>query len=261
MAKKGLRSSPYPSYTIDYCLDLVTKIYTNFGSGNYYAKREEIAKVLGISAAHLQTQVSSATQYGLLELKQSEGYKPSDLFRQIFKPLDENSKKNALTKVFQSPHLYEALIAKFGNEILPALTPLTNILIHHHNISDAAAEKAASIFIDNAKNLGFLNNENILSFSERVRGNKENVFENEDYVDDENTSVEVVDTNYYPVKSPNKDDVNTFTTSQNIESKPIPFNIPLKGNRTAQIIVPYDVKSTDFDFIINFINLMKQQFE
>ena len=41
----------------------------------------------------------------------------------------------------------------------------------------------------------------------------------------------------------------------------IPFNIPLKGKRTAQIIVPPDVKSTDFDFIINFINLMKQQYE
>jgi len=257
MNAKTQRSSPYPSYSLEYCLELVTKIYINFGAGSFYANREQIAKVLGISAAHLQTQVSSATQYGLLELKQGEGYKPSNLFRSIHKPLDEMSRLNAIKEAFKSPSLYAALITSFQNEIVP-IASLPNILLHRHNISDTASDKAATIFIENARSLGFLTDNNTLSINGAVE-----TYEQYEEVNDEAfgkdhrlaAPVQTIETGTLQ-KTEQKQLVDFPTPNGSI-----PFNIPLKGGRTAQIIVPSDVKSTDFDFIINFINLMKQQYD
>lgn len=260
MKTRAPRSASYPSYSIEYCLELTTKIYTNFGSGNYFAKREEIAKVLGISAAHVQTQVSSATQYGLLELKSGDGYKPSSLFRTIYKPVNEIIKREALIQVFKSPELYKSLIATYENETVPAILPLTNSLIHHHNISDTAASKAASLFIENARHFGFLNNNNELLF-----GDTPQVIENEVYEEEEEEQAQPV--NKLPstvpttrhTEKPYQENNQYFDLQSPTNS--IPFNIPLKGKRTAQIIVPSDVRPADFDFIVNFINLMRQQYE
>lgn len=256
MSQRGPRSSPYPSYTIQYCLDLVTTIYTNFGSGNYYAKREEIAKVLGISAANLQTKVSSANQYGLLELKSGEGYKPSKLFTSIHRPIDDKSKKAALIEVFKSPSLYASLIEKFEGEILPSEGPLSNILLHHHNISDGANVKAADIFIENARSLNLIKQDNVLMLADGVIIEE---VEAEELNEDQN--VERIK-DIPAILTEQKQPPNSNGSNQNRPPvNSIPFNIPLKGKSPAQLIVPENAKGSDFDFIVNFINLMRQQFE
>lgn len=254
MVKRSQRSSPYPSYTIEHCIELVKKIYTNFGSGSYYAKREEIAKVLKFSAAYLQTQVSSANQYGLLELKQGEGYKPSPLFLSIHRPLNKDDKSNALITVFESPPLYSALIESFKGQILPTEDPLSNILLHRHNISEGANDKAASIFIENARYLNLLKEDNILVLDPYSTLDETDT---NDLNDDVKIIPDVEDNKLNKELSLRKNVSNHEFSSDNL----IPFNIPLKGKRTAQIVVPSDVNNTDFDFIINFINLMKQQFD
>jgi len=258
MERRKQRSSSYPSYSIEYCIGLVAKIYSNFGGGSYYAKREEIAEVLKVSTGHLQTQVSSANQYGLLELKTGQGYKPSKLFLSIHKPVDAYEKSKALIEVFKSPPLYSALVEKFENDILPAELPLSNILLHHHNISEGANEKAASIFIENVKFLGFLNDENVFkiennSITEKI---EETVIDEPQGIKNNVSLVRSDDR----IKQNDEYSMIDDEKGKSIFDKPMPFNIPLKGKRTAQIIVPADVRDTDFDFIINFINLMKQQF-
>lgn len=256
MNKRSQRSSPYPSYTLERCIELVATIYNNFGGTNYFAKREEIAQVVGVSAANVQTKVSSAKQYNLLELKSGMGYRPSSLFVSIYRPINEESKKEAIIEAFKSPALYSALIAQYENEMIPSEVPLSNIILHHHNISEGANIKAASIFIENARSLGLLTSENILTLSNKESG-MEDIVEAEDIDSEHNT---------YSQQQLEKTDFSRNTSEPipspaSVSGKKIPFNIPLKGKRTAQILVPEDVRSTDFDFIINFINLMKQQYE
>jgi hypothetical protein len=247
--KKGQRSSSYPSYTINYCIELVTKIYTNFGSGNYYASRADISKALNASEAYLQTQVSSANQYGLLEMKSGEGYKPSSLFVSIYRPIDDNHKRQAIITAFKSPHLYTELISRFENQILPAESPLANILLHHHSIFDGANVKAASTFLENARDHGFISSDNVLLIEGTPTSSP--IYEVETI---EPLSVD-------EDKSFTKRSVPNNFTDIRQDLSTIPFNIPLKGNRTAQIIVPEDVRITDFDFIIDFITLMKRQYD
>jgi len=44
------------------------------------------------------------------------------------------------------------------------------------------------------------------------------------------------------------------------DNKPIPHNIPLKNKPPAQLLLPSDVASADFDFIIAYIGLIRQQY-
>jgi hypothetical protein len=252
MVTRRRRSSPYPSYDIEYCLNLVKRIYDNFGSGNYYAKREELAKTLGISEGHLQTQVSSATQYGLLELKSGEGYKPTKLFIAIIKPINESQKNESLIQAFKSPNIYTSIIDKFENEKLPTLMPLSNILLQHFSFSDVASEKAASIFIDNAKYLKLLTEDNVLKLTNDFNDTDKNSTDLIDELRTENTG-EIV-----KVETFEKDD--NINSNIKIETEFTPFNILLKGRKRAQLLIPNDIVSSDFDTIINWIRLMKESF-
>ena len=186
------------------------------------------------------------------------GYKPSILFLSIYRPTTEESKKIALIEAFKSPSLYSSLIEKFEGEILPTEVPLSNILLHHHNISEGANEKAAEVFIANARYLNLVTSDNVLliaNYSESKKPTETNI---EHTIEEEPVKNLQGDKNNVDLVRLNKEEVNFESP---LHRRTIPFNIPLKGNRTAQIIVPNDVKSTDFDFMINFINLMKQQFE
>lgn len=147
------RSVAYPSNTISHCVELTSTLYKLFG--NIYATRENICKQLDISDSHVQTQLSSCVQYGLLDLKPKEGYKPTTLFTKIYKPLPSEKKEDSLLEAFKKPELYKNIIKEYNNQ---PLTPngLSIILFRNHKISENASQLAAKIFLDNATSLGLL---------------------------------------------------------------------------------------------------------
>lgn len=264
MVTRSRRSSSYPSYSIEFCISLVRKIYENFGSGNYYARREDISKTLGLSESFLQTQVSSASQYNLLDLKSGEGYKPSKLFIKIHKPVNSEQKHIALIEAFQSPTLYASLIKRYENETLPSLISLSNILLQHFGIADKVSEKAAKIFLANAKYVNALTTDNVLMLTPNIdkpSTDKIGIIEQEEIVPIKsviNSSSSVSAT----IAENNIDKMETIELQQNNVSSGnfVPFNILLKGKRRAQLMIPDNIESSDFDTIINWIRLMKESF-
>ncbi len=265
MKKRGPRSSSYPSYEINYCFKLVKRIYENFGSGKYYATRGEIAKIFGKSAAYMQRQISSSHQYGLLDLKTKEGYKPSQLFIKIHKPIDDDQKRKALLQCFMSPKLYGLLIEQFKNQILPSIDPLSNILLQHYNIFSNVSNKAATIFIENAKFLGLLTEDYFLRIDEEVVDETQ-IKEEIKKVENDDVDIKKDEKGKESIKQMTileKEQKNSFK-NQNEKSDQyvdfIPFNILLKGKRRAQIMLPNDIEVNDFDTIINWIRLMKESF-
>ena len=56
--------------------------------------------------------LSTATQYGLLELRSKEGYKPTDKFTSVYKPLSEEEKKKSEIECLLNPELYIKLVEK-----------------------------------------------------------------------------------------------------------------------------------------------------
>lgn len=259
------RSASYPYYSIKDSLDFSEKIYKNYGTG-YRALREQIADALNYSVGSLTSKISSAVQYGLLDMKSKEGYQVTELFVQWFRPVSEKAKQEALLESFKNPSLYSDLIEVFQGGILPPLKPLANILLQQHSISEKACDRAAEIFEQNALLVSVLE-ENSRVFDVLNIGVSEQEIE-------ELIGVEV-DEDVEPIRknqqltvkvNDSKDDIhNSNQTSNKEESRQfndaIPYNIPLKGKRPAQLLVPGDIQSRDFEFIIDFITLMKRQYE
>lgn len=256
----GKRSSAYPSYTISESLEFAERIYKNYGD-NYRATREDIADALNYSAGSLTQKVSSASQYGFLDMKSKEGYKVTDLFIKCFRPLSDESKQKALVEAFCNPPLYVELIESFKENYLPPVKPLSNILFQKHSISDSASDKAAEIFVSNAESIGVLNKEKFLTFKSELE-DEEDVFEE---IEDDINNERNAENNYSPVIIPPKNEDKNFNQdevnpNQSINKNAIPHNIPLKNKLPAQLLLPSDINSADFDFIISYIGLIRNQY-
>ena len=156
-----VRSIAYPSYDINFCYELALKIHQTFGSTSF-STREEISEHLKISVSHLLTQLSSCVQYGLLDIKNKEGYKPTPLFTVLYKPFDEQERQKSLLECFSNPDIYQKLITQFNNQSLPSFAGLSTILIRSYKVSETGAPPAARVFLENVSNLRLADNENIL---------------------------------------------------------------------------------------------------
>ncbi|WP_430909230.1 hypothetical protein [Maribacter sp. 2-571] len=254
------RSAAYPSYTILESLDFSERIYKNYGS-NYRATREEIAEALNYSVGSLTQKVSAAVQYSLLDMKSKEGYQVTDLFVKCYRPISDDAKKEALLEAFRNPPLYNDLIQVFEGNILPPLKPLANILLQKHSISEKACDKAAEIFQDNAEMLSALTEDRMLVLDCGAKEIQVEEFEQEEFED------ETPETNFSRAPIPfqeggqnSKKEESTDSGNNNDPNKPIPHNIPLKGKLPAQLLLPSDVSSADFDFIISYIGLIRNQY-
>jgi hypothetical protein len=232
-------------------LDFASKVYKIYGS-SYRATREEIATALNYSAGSLNLKISTAVQYGLLDLKSKEGYIVTDLFVRWNRPISEEDKNEALKEIFKNPSLYSELLESFNGNILPPIKPLANVLLQKHNISNSACDKAAEIFEENANYISALTEERRLILDREIElADAEEVFE------------EIPKINRPPMDLPamRQEPEKSESKTNPIFQDSIPYNIPLKGKRPAQLLVPSDIQSRDFEFIIDFITLMKRQYE
>ena len=264
---KKQRSASYPFYTINYCLDLCTKIYKSFGT--YRATREQIADVLEVSVGNLGQKMSSCVQYGFLDLKSKEGYVTTQLFSTWYRPVDENQKNESLNESFQNPTLYKSLILTFENNIVPPLKVLSNILFQSHNISESACEKAANVFLENANDLGLISGEGMLFCSinsdigNEVEDDKE---EKNEIVENLEDIENIIKSNHETkndlvIQNTNEKRFDENNSSTLRDNNGVVINILLKDRRTAQVILPSDARASDFDTITNWINMMRQSFD
>jgi hypothetical protein len=238
------RSAAYPSYLISECFDFVKSIYSSFGSSTYVS-REQIAKILGKSASTILMKLSSSNQYGLIEMKKNDGYKPSDLFLRMYKPLNDNEKRSAELECLRSPTLYQSLVGEFSNGKLPNTVGLAVILFRKYGIAEAVSEKAAEIFIENVKALNLISSEGMLSLSAGTSTANDSKQTNDETSEQEQ--------------------VKTFTAEKNEQKQPAPgqhsFAIALKGRRKATLTIPDDMTQEDFETIKRWIDLTKESYE
>ncbi len=249
-----MRSAAYPSYTILFCVSMTQKIYQSFGS-SIFCSREQIAKELDSSVGHIQTQLSSAVQYGLLEMKSKEGYKPTPLFIQIYKPLG-NDREAGLLKCLYNPPLYEKLFNEFQDGFIPPLSGLSTILFRNHSIAEAASESAASIFIQNLIDLEILGEDNHLKSHGISETPKAGMVSFEDYTNDK--SADIIEAN--PKTEP-KQLPNSGTIVQLLPNEPLPLTyiIALKDNREAHLAIPKGHDDKDLNKIIRFVKGLKME--
>jgi hypothetical protein len=240
------RSEPYPAFTLDSNIKFVEKIYNAF-TDLRYTLAEDISKTLNQSGGNFLTQLACAVQYGLLEKNYSKGYKPTPLFKKIYKPTPNENVRDAQIEAFSKPPLYSKLIDEFRNSQLPSEAGLQNILDRNYGIIGNACITAAKVFFKNLAALGLNNEANILKFDNYIP-----------FVEDKNDASDESGTeNKMQILIP----INTQGQSKNseilkpkIETKDIA--IVLKGEeRGAKLTLPSDYSTEDLKRVIKILEV------
>jgi predicted transcriptional regulator len=227
MASK--RSQSYPAFSLDFCIDLVTKIYNEYGTSSLL-KRDEIAGAAGVTEATVQMRVSSAVQYGLLERSHGEGYRPSSLFINVYKPLNEEERRNALIEALSKPPLYKKLLEEIDGSIVPSAKALSTILFRKHGIGENASEKAAQTFIDNLNYVRLIDSDNHIRLKRGIGENSVKAEENQ----------------------ADKSKLSSTPTEKAIANSSVEFreiNIPLTEKKKAVLLVPVSLRTKDIEII------------
>lgn len=159
--KEIKRSASYPALTVLDALVFASKVNDKF-SISVEVTRDEIGHAFGLHPNTVARDVASCVQYGLLTRTSSGKYKLSELFNDIHQPESEKDKRVKLIVAFGTPKIYQELITKFDNQVIPQELP--NTLIKHHNITHAASKVAAETFILSGQQVGVINDNRALKF-------------------------------------------------------------------------------------------------
>ena len=158
--KEQLRFT-YPSYELSDIIAFVTQIHLELGYTNYHDK-ESIAKVFGVTYSAIKNKLSTAQEYGL---KHGTGYKITPLFLKIYRPENDEEKREAILESLRFSSLYRRLIEEYNGHNVPSLIGLATTLFRRYGLLEKPAEKAASIFYNNLKEFHLIGDDNILAFN------------------------------------------------------------------------------------------------
>jgi hypothetical protein len=232
------RSNSYPSRTHRFAVAFVERIYQELGSSDFHSK-EDIAKVHGLAVPSIKTTLSTAQQYGLLEIKHGVGYKVTALAIKIFHPENDSEKISSIVESLRAPDLFNELLNEFNNQVVPSQVGITNIIIRRYKFKSVVAERIAEIFIDNIKDYNLINPKNML-----VLDNKTRI---------KNAEIKIQET------GPAIDSIRAETKEGYRQNQQgiVDILIPLKGKRQAHLLIPEEYAEEDLDRIAKFVEALK----
>ncbi|MBX3240174.1 MAG: hypothetical protein KIT80_03035 [Chitinophagaceae bacterium] len=242
-----IRSVSYPSYTLDSSLHFVGRINSEFTS-LHFTPQEAISQTLGLSGGAFLQKLSTSVQYGLLQLKKGEGYKPTDLFAKINKPIPGENINDFYLECLQTPELYKRLFNDYKDKEVPSEAGLVNILDRLYSVKGAGAKLAAKIFLSNIRSANLINEKNQLVIGE-------NYIPYEDVV--EKGTGEAGEVMVLPDQQPKG---NSYLEQQSrsdlqpptVYEKKIP--VFLKGGREAVVALPDDFTDDDLNRIVKVLS-------
>jgi len=236
------RSKPYPAFTIDHCVTFAQKVDTAFSSIGF-TPQASISKTLEQSGGGFLTLLSSCVQYGLLDKSTGDGYKPSELFKKISRPLPGEKIEDSKLECFRTPTLYTAIIQAYAGKQVPAEAGLANILDRLHFVIGDASILASKVFYKNAKALKVLDDNNVL----RLSSNAPPVEERKE--EEEQAQPDVQSHNQTHQPPPNHPPVVLQLPPSTFKEIPI----VLKNKGEAKLLLPPDADDDDLKRIIKVL--------
>ena len=156
------KSVRYPAYNLKECVDFLSIVHSIGGRKD--APVESILSKLNLTSIETKSYkylVSSAEIFGLVE-KTSNGIKPTDIGTLIiYPPEGEDQKRKLLIEAFKTPQIYQKIIERYDNMILPNNVILKNVFLHL-GIAPKALENAVDAFINSAQFANVIDSNNRL---------------------------------------------------------------------------------------------------
>lgn len=151
--------STYPSETISASIGLVKAVVTAKGEINPISKKD-YSIILEKAESTLTMKLSTCVQYGLLKLSFGKGYLPGAHYHKYV----YEDQLGAQLLIFSTPPLYRKLIDDLNGKVLPNEKDFANHLKNNYGLNPNSSEKAASVFLENAKSLNLIDANNRLKF-------------------------------------------------------------------------------------------------
>ena len=170
MKKSREKSVRYPANNLKECVDFLSIVHSIGGRKD--APIESILSKLNLTSSDTKSfkyLVSSAEIFGLIE-KTNSGIKPTDAGTLIlYPPGGEEQKRKLLIDAFRTPQLYQKIIERYDNMILPNNVILRNVFLHL-GIAPKALDSAVDAFINSAQYANVIdsNNRLILSGTDKI---------------------------------------------------------------------------------------------
>lgn len=222
------RRRSYPVRELKYIIEFVDRIYKELGPNTFHSK-DDIARIHNLSSDYIKQPLSTCQQYKLLDLKHGTGYKVSDLFIRISKPLSEEEKINSIIESIRSIEIFNALIPAYEGHPLPLISGITNKIHRDFQLREAIAQKVADIFIKNLTDYNLLDSKGTLVLK----------------------------------KSKPNEVVTPPSSGENprVDKDSISIPIPLKGanKRMAFLHIPEDYSDQDLKRISKFVKALRDE--
>jgi len=154
--KRGKKASTneLPMVDLDAVLGFVDKIEAD---GLQTLSQQDVAKRLGYAtqtSTPFYRRTVSARLFGLIDTTQ--GVNLTKLALDYFKPLDEESKRQALFTAVRNVVGYQGIIERFSGKRLPPLDILKNSIEREFDLVAEAASTCADVFVRSVKSAGLV---------------------------------------------------------------------------------------------------------
>ena len=159
------KSVRYPANNLKDSVEFLSIVHSIGGRKD--APNESILSKLNLTSTETKSFkyiVSSAEIFGLIE-KTNNGIKPTEAGTLIlYPPGGEEQKRKLLIDAFRAPSLYQKIIERYDNMILPNNVILRNVFLHL-GIAPKALESAVDAFIESAQYANVIDSNNRLTLS------------------------------------------------------------------------------------------------
>lgn len=148
------RSVQYPNQDLFVTRNFAVGVYDAVGD-TVYMKAEDLAQYGGVAKRDADNFAVAAKLYGWMSFVKGQGYVPIAAKCKILRRMEGDEAKSIYQEAFTTPSLYRLLIEKINGEEIKQ-DGLEILLTRDHGYTDAGARNAVSIFIQNAKGLGLV---------------------------------------------------------------------------------------------------------
>lgn len=253
-AKKSREKSVrYPAYSLEDCVDFL-KMVQSIG-GKKEAPVESVLSKMKVSTPENKRYkylTSSAEIFGLIK-KTDKGITPTEMGILIIYPVNgEEQRKQLIMEAFRTPQIYQKIIERYLDTILPD-TEMLKAIFYSHSIATNALDTAVNAFIASAKFAGAIDQNNRLLPSNI--GN-ELLPSGQTQPPGEDQGLEQQQT---PIQVP----PNITNATQGQFGKPeidlFKFEIPTTSGKKASILIPKDWVKEDIDLLIKLLRVFSPE--
>lgn len=229
------KSKQHPNATWNDCIEFIKKVDSKkLGKVSYNTMAEEYGLKTYTTKSFTQ-KVSTSKQFGLIETSNLT-IQLTDTAKKILYPISELQVEKTTVECFSKPTLYKQLIEKYDGKAIPDVNILSNILFNEFDITKAAKDNAAKVFIQNAEMMGVLKGGVLCYQQNEEKIDEIKVEENEEITEEKGNGIDE--------KKKNAEKDNLYFT----------INIPTKTGSPAQIQIPYDLEEDEAELVKSMLN-------